>query len=535
MANNRKKSNDTTWTSKVIKAFGFNRNNGIETKDAFVNDQLGLSIFPSGDKPILYANESVLYMIECAPVATALDMHAKAVASILPKVLDTETGDFVDDHPVLELLSYPNADQTFGEFMEAIVQWFDGTGNVYITGLGFVERPPQTIRVMPSVTTTIITGIDGYAQTFTTRLLGIADTYNRMIVENYGRERFRYYANDFNELYHIRTFNPLVSSNMAYGLSPLNAIFYEMRQYVESAKFNLSVLQRASKLSGLWKYNGILTDKMRQQIEAQLNNAMSGSNNAGRNVLLDNNMNFEDIMKTTRDMDYSATAKFTAEAIYKALKIPLPLINSESMTFSNYESSQYAFYKNAVIPMRKRIDQELTNFLMPRYDNQNHRYIITFNPKDIPQLEPERNEQTNLMKNTAIYTINEMRKLNEYKPIEGGQYIYGTMGALPIATDPEDEFTTEDSLDTVKPSVAKPVTTTQQTNITESMNPKEPSTEDVKPNENDIDGDRTKASKEKFIERLKRQVNKDGSQRFSDEDINDLAEENYPSKVRKVY
>jgi HK97 family phage portal protein len=526
MANKSNKTN-LSWIKKVSNVFGFGKNK-IETKDAFVNDQLGLSIFPSGDKPILYANESVLYMIECAPVATAIDMHAKAVATIPAKVLDTETMNFVD-HPVLELLQYPNADQTFSEFMEAIVQWYDGTGNVYLTGLGFVERPPQTIRVMPSVTTTIITGIDGYAQTFTTRLLGIADTYSRTIVENYGRERFRYYANDFNELYHMRTFNPLVGSNMVYGLSPLNAIFYEMRQYVDSAKFNLSVLQRASKLSGVWYYDGILTDKQRQEYQYQINNAYSGSNNAGRNALLDKRMSFTDLMKTARDMEYSNTAKFTAEAIYKALKIPLPLVNSESMTFSNYESSQYSFYKNAVVPTRRRIDQELTNWLMPRYDNKNNRYVITFNPRDVAQLEPERNEQTSLMKNTGIYTINEMRKENEYKAIEGGQYIYGTMGSLPIATDPEDEFTTEDSLNTVKPLIATtPTTTEQQTNITESMNPKEPPDgTEAKPNQNDIDGDRTKASREKFIERLKRQTNRDGSQRFNDEDINALVDKHY--------
>ena len=499
----------------------------IETKDAFVNDQLGLSIFPSGDKPILYANESVLYMIECAPVATAIDMHAKAVASIPPKVLDLETMDFVD-HPVLELLAYPNADQTFSEMMEAAVQWYDGTGNVYITGLGFRERPPQTIRVMPSVTTTIITGMDGYAETFTTRLLGIADTYGRYEVDNYGRLRFRYYANEFNELYHIRSFNPLVSSNMAYGLSPLNAIFYEMRQYVESAKFNLSVLQRAAKLCGVWHYEGVLTDKQRQQFETQLNNAFSGSNNAGRNVLLDKNMTFTDLMKTARDMEYEKTMNFTAETIYKALKIPLPLVKSESMTFSNYQSSQYAFYKNAVIPMAQRIYQELTNFLMPRYDNGKRRYVITFNPRDIAQLEPERNEQTKIMKDTSIYTINEMRKLNEFKPIDGGQYIYGAMSSVPLATDPEDEFFVEGSLTAPDATTTKPEAQGEGTN-SEGMKPKEPENDEQKPNNNDIDGPRSKATKERFIERLRMQVNKDGTQRFSEEQINKLVARHYGS------
>jgi HK97 family phage portal protein len=311
-----------------------------------------------------------------------------------------------------------------------------------------------------------------------------------------------------NELYHIRSFNPQVGSNMIYGLSPLNAVFYEMRQYVEAAKSNLSFLNRAVKLSGVWTYDGMLSDQQRQELERQINAAYAGSNNVGRNALLDKKVSFTDTTKNARDMDYMKTVEHTAQSIYKALDIPLPLVNAENMTYDNYESSQFYLFKDAVIPLTQRIFQELTNFLMPRYKDS-QQFEIAFNPKDIPQLEPERNAQMKVKKDTGIYTINELRKEGEAEPLDGGQFVYGTMGSLPIATDDNDEYASGESYYSQVTQEAKPEEEKPEVVIEES------------------EKSNNRAAKEDFIRRLKLQVNKDGTSRFSEEDIQELVQRHY--------
>jgi HK97 family phage portal protein len=487
----------------------------FETKTqaaAGYNPLISPLFYADGEKPILYTSEAVLYMMECAPVWTALKRISEGIASIPPKVRNKKTGEFVD-HPVLELLDRPDADITFSEFMENIGQWYAGTGNVYIKALGYKENPPQSLRVMPSYSTTVVSAGDGYVDTMITRLLMISDVYNRVEVIDYGRPRFRYYANDFNELYQIRTFNPQVGSNMVYGLSPLNAVFYEMRQYIEAAKSNMSTLMRAARLSGIWKYEGVLSDQQRQDMQAKINAAYSGGQNAGRNVLMDNRMTFDDLLKTVRDMDYVNTEKHTAEVIYKALNIPLPLISSENMTYSNYEIAQYALYKDAIIPLRKRIDQELTMFLMPRYEKENI-FELCFNPKDIPQIEPERNTQLKLKKDTGIYTMNEMRAESEYEPLDGGQFIYGTMGAYPIATDDNDDYARGVSNYSNVGAAAAQQTAKQPT--AEELEAQTQKEEAEKQANNRI-------MKDEFVRKLRLQINKDGTSRFTEDEIRELA------------
>ena len=484
----------------------------LEQKDTTAGGYNPL-LFPffgaEGDHPILYVSEAVLYMMECAPVWTALHKIAKGVASIPCKVRDKNNGEYVE-HPVLELLAKPDADITYSEFIEQASQWYLGTGNTYFRAIGLVTQPPLELRVMPSYSTTITPAGDGYAAVYLTRLLNIADTYTRKEVMEYGRRRFRFYANEMNELYHIRSYNPQVGSNMIYGLSPLNAVFYEMRQYVEAAKSNLSFLNRAVKLSGVWTYDGFLSDQQRQELERQINTAYAGSNNVGRNALLDKKVAFTDTTKNARDMDYMKTVEHTAQAIYKALDIPLPLVNAENMTYDNYESSQFYLFKDAVIPLTQRIFQELTNFLMPRYENSEN-LEIAFNPKDIPQLEPERNAQMKIKKDTGIYTINELRKESEAEPLDGGQYVYGTMGALPIATDDADKYASGSS---AYDQEGMANYSNQQTQDQQAAN------EENQKNAN-------KAAKEEFIRRLKLQVNKDGTSRFTEEDIQELAQRHY--------
>lgn len=475
-----------------------------------MTDQSGMlipSYMSNGDKPILFSTEAVLYYQMCAPIFTAVDKLCMEASSINPVIFSKKDDKFIYEHPILDLLQYPYSNITWSEMMYAIVAWFLITGNVYITADGFVEKIPRNLRIYPSQTTTIIPNVDGIPDVYQARFYTITDTYNRREVINYNRKRDRYYlsvAPDFKEIYHIRTFNPMQSSMMVYGLSPFNALYYEIQQYIHGAKHNLSVLQRGSRLTGVWKTDKMLSDEQRTRLQQQIDTIMSGSINAGRNLLIDGDSpQYEDLIKNNRDMDYVEMHKRVNECIYNALDIPLPLVSEQHMTLANLEGSKAIFYESAVLQLVKRIFEELTSFLMPRFDNENDDLIITFNENDISALEPKRNEQAKIKKEIGIFTINEIRKLYGLEPLINGNVIYGTISDTPIATDINDPYYTEEPK---KPIEEKP--DEQQEQIEE--------TEEEK-----------KASKDKFISTLRRQVNKDGSLRFSEDEILELAKRHY--------
>lgn len=488
---------------------------------------MGLPIWTTGDKPILYSNEAVLYYLECAPVATAIDKIAMEVSSIPPLVYDKKNKEFIEEHPVLELLNSPDADVTYREFMHALASWYLITGNGYIVGDGYIENPPQSLRVYPSSTTTIAAGFEGHAQNYTARVLSLVNNFNRTDVTNWGRRRFRFYANEFKEIYHIRTFNPKIDSNMIYGLSPLNAIYYEMRQYVELSKYNLSVLQRQSKISGLLKSKMALTQEQRARLEKQMQDIYSGSQNAGRTMIVDGvEGDYQDLMKNQRDMDYVQMREQVTKSIYNALKIPLPLISEEHMTLSNLEGAKAIFYEQSVIPLANRLFEELTNFLMPRYDNKDSNLKIWYNEQDISALEPKRNEQAKVKKEINIFTTNELRKTYAYDSLVGGQSIYGTLGSTPIATDTSDDHYTCD--EQMKPESSVNMNPQEENDAgAKPTKPGQSEFENMTDQEPDLSDADQKAAKEKFVNTLRKQVYKDGLPKFTEDEINELAQRHY--------
>lgn len=484
--------------------------NTIGRKLVKMTDPSGMlvpSYASSGDKPVLYTSEAVLYYMMCSPVFTSIDKISMEASSIRPLIYNTDTKEFINKHPVLDLLKYPSSNITWSELMYAIAAWYLICGNVYLNADGFIEKIPKTLKIYPAQNSVIIPDAEGNPDIYQARQYVYTDIFKKAEVVNYGRMRLRYYSQtipNFKEIYHIRTFNPQASSTMVYGLSPLNAVFYDIQQYIQGAKHNLNILQRGSRISGLWSSEKSMTDEQRVRMQQQIDYQMSGAANAGKNILVDGTtVKYQDVLTSNRDMDYVQMRQKVTEGIYTALDIPLPLISEEHMILSNLEGSKAIFYECAVIPLVKRIFEELTSFLMPRYDNENDNLIIYFNENDIPALEPKRNEQAQIKKNIGTFTMNEIRKTYGLEPLVGGNAIYGTISDVPIATDPSDPYS---DMEVEKPEQEEIAPTQDQQEETE---------------------EEKKASKDKFISTLRRQVNKDGSLRFSEDEILELAGRHY--------
>lgn len=365
---------------------------------------------------------------------------------------------------------------------------------------------------------------------------------------------------------------------MAYGFSPLNGVYYEMEQYLRSSIHNLSILQRAMKIGGIIKTANVLTDDRRTRLEQQVNAGIKGSSHAGRILVTDKDTEFQDTISSSRDMDYMQMRTQVTMAIYNALKIPLPLVSEQHMTLSNLVGAKAIFYEQAVLPLRRRIDQELNAFLMPRYEKNNQDLILTFNDHDISALEPMRNEQAKIQKEIGVFTINEIRKNFALEPLQGGGALYSTM-QMPFAIDLNDKIgaplesmdlgfseigkepkevnaepETIDGKPSKKPSSAQ---NSQGNEFDNDYNENEELTdyndtimrdEEAKPlptkNKSKYKTKKTlkkKVNEKKiklavpdrnlYIDKLKLQRNKDGSRRFTDEEITEFALELYGEEI----
>jgi HK97 family phage portal protein len=220
-------------------------------------------------------------------------------------------------------------------------------------------------------------------------------------------------------------------------MSNLTPIFYEIEQYIEASIHNTSLLRRGARVSGALQSDNNLTDEQFMRLQEQVNNFYSGSDNAGRPLLLEAGMNFTEMSMNNKDMDFLELKKNVTYMIYNALKIPLPLISPEHSTLSNMEIAKLNLYDNAILPIARRIYTELSIFLLPRYrkDNELTRYRLSYSPGEITALEPRRNDELNKLNELGILTINELRAKIGYEPLEGGDNVLSRFNQTTVATD----------------------------------------------------------------------------------------------------
>jgi HK97 family phage portal protein len=234
------------------------------------------------------------------------------------------------------------------------------------------------------------------------------------------------------ELWHIKTFNIMKQPS---GTSIINYILYEIRQHLEGSKHNLSTLLKGARLSGiLFSENELLQDK-RENMVKEMRSVFQGSNNAGAIGFLEGGkFDFKAMSESMKDMDFKELKKDVTIAIYNAMEVPLALMLADTMTLDNLKQAKELLYDNAVIPLGRRMYQELTMLLMPRFKIQDGK-LLQFNIGTISALEDRRTRRMESMSKTNAFTVNEVRDVINYSSIENGDDIYIPLNLVPLGAD----------------------------------------------------------------------------------------------------
>lgn len=401
----------------------------------------------------LSAFVAMLLYRETMPLFNAIDIRATTFSEIPIRLWDTQKKEFINDHPVLDLLAKPNADLTQSEFLYQVSSFFDITGNSFLLATGRTERPPlEIMTVKPNDVTFGFGSRFGFLKVPDSIRFTEAEAGQLLFKADEDREtgRIRFInAPGDKEAWHIRQFNPFRSTANFWGLSKARPLWLELQQFVSGNRTNLSMLKRGTRLSMAWvnSTGEPLTDDQwaRMQEQAQL---YAGDLNAGGTPILDG-MDVKTIQQTNRDMEFNDMQDTMEKRIYLTYGIPLAQTSTKAMTLNNLENSQLQLYENATLPLAKYLYAELSNFLLPRYpDSENLEF--RFNEHDIPALRPRIIETAKEQNEINVNTIDEIRALLGYEGLaSGGDVILRPATLIPVG---EDAFTEDEP---TKPTARK--------------------------------------------------------------------------------
>jgi len=257
------------------------------------------------------------------------------------------------NHPLKDLLSRPNDQQGGSSFFEALAGFYQIAGNAYIESVGPDNKPPMELYTLRPDRMKIVPG-------------------------KFGPSKYIYSVNgkdvpwpvEENRILHLKTFNP---TDDWHGLSPMEAAAFSIDIHNAALEWNKSLLDNRCQPSGAVVYDpkegsSSLSEEEYNRLKQDIDSKFTGSENAGRPLLLEGGLKWVEMGLSPSDMDYINSKHVTSRDICLAYGVPPMLLGIPGdNTYSNQKEARLSLWEQTVLPLAYKIRDELNNWLTPQF------------------------------------------------------------------------------------------------------------------------------------------------------------------------
>lgn len=330
----------------------------------------------------------------------------------------------IESHPLLDLLQRPNPLQSKQEYTEAVVAFLLLSGNAYEEENGPNVGPPKElwplrpdrVRVLPDAEHLI----SGYRYEVNGRSLDFPAA----------------------RIMHTKLFSAL---DDFYGLSPIAVAARGIDGDNAANAWNASMFQNGGRPSGALSTDNALTDDQYNRLQNQVNAKYTGTKNAGRPLLLEGGLRWQEMSLSPKDMDFIQSKKLSRLEICAAFGVPPELVGDhEHATYSNYQEARQAFYVETVLPILDKLRDKRNAHLVPQFGDG---LYLDYDRDGIEALQESREKVWDRVLRAhaqGLLTDNEGRDALGYESVQGGNVrripmsVYLEGEDAPAAALPED-------------------------------------------------------------------------------------------------
>lgn len=372
--------------------------------------------------------EDILLYYSNSTVRDAIKKKTNLGSALKPIIRNKKTQEEVKNHSVLKLLNNPSFAVSFKEFMTQFIKNYEITANNFniLTFKLRNKEPSQIFNIKPDQITAQY-GSKGKVIKYVRNVYSSndeVDNQEKTIIE-YLRTRvlrptFRILFKDKkgNQFWHSAEYNPL--SDGIFGKSKISTLYDEITGIILALRHNRKLIENGCSPTGLLISKNTVDIDEFTKLQENFNKAFSGSNKAGKTIMLQGELEYKETHITPREMDWINGSEYMDKRIYKLFGIPDALVSEKSSTFNNVQQAKGQMYEWEIFPMLDKIYGELTDLLMPHYKDSEELEIY-YSKENIPSLDAIKTESTLNKSKTGIYTIDELRAENGLEELPDGK------------------------------------------------------------------------------------------------------------------
>lgn len=211
------------------------------------------------------------------------------------------------------------------------------------------------------------------------------------------------------------------------GIQGIDIIFMH-RNAVSQAMANDNMLtefyKNGAMLSGVLKHPQRLTQEKVDAYASSFKKAFQGRSNAGGVPVLHGGMEFQQIQLSPVQAGNAEAKNLTIKDIGRIYGVPGFMIGDmDAATLNNFEQGLLLFKTMTIMPMVRRIEQELNRKVFRASERWDTQVMIDMDQLSLADLQ-SKSDYIKTLFNTGTATINELRKELNMEPVAGGDERY---------------------------------------------------------------------------------------------------------------
>jgi HK97 family phage portal protein len=292
----------------------------------------------------------------------------------------TVDGAEVKAHAVEKLLERPNPRESGMEMLDHVYMHLLLFGNAYLHAIGDGGNVRELYALRPD-RVSVVAGPDGWPMAYDYSV-GARTSRIAIAIEGEG----------ISPILHLKLADPVEDHR---GFAPLSAALVPLEMHEAASRWNKALLDNSARPSGALVYASPenLTDAQFDRLKVELESAFSGQGNAGRPLLLEGGLDWKPLALSPKDMDFQEARNSAAREIALAFGVPPLLLGLPGdNTYSNYAEANRAFWRQAIVPMVRRVSGAMAQWLQPGFQGR-----LSLQP-DLDQIEALADERAALWK-----------------------------------------------------------------------------------------------------------------------------------------
>lgn len=349
--------------------------------------------------------------VQVSAVYACVRVIAETIASLPLHVYETtETGSRkAPEHPLYRLLhDEPNAEMTSFVWRETMLSHLLLWGNAYC----------QIIRTGRNKIDSIYPLIPDQME---------VDRDSRgSLTYTYTTSEGKTYTLKPEDVLHI----PGLGFDGVVGYSPIALEKSAIGLGIAAEEYGSKFFSNGARPSGILVHPNTVKDP--SALRASWNAAFTGSANAGKVAVLEENMHFEPLTMPNNEAQFLETRKFQVNEICRIFRVPPHMIGDlDRATFSNIEHQSISFAVHTIRPWLVRIEQAMNRALFA--DSEKGRFYVQFNLDGLMRGDyKSRMEGYAIARQNGWMSANDIRELENLNPLsdEDGGNVYLVNGNM---------------------------------------------------------------------------------------------------------